>query len=231
MFSDSQLDVLRQFDTPTMCNAIELILPERRGLGFTIDPFVCHDVLAPPIVGYARTGTMRAMQPSGRSGDDDLAARIGYYRHIAEQPGPTITVIEDIDPHPGFGALWGEVNSNLHRALGSLGVITNGSIRDIDDWAAGFQALAGMVNPSHGWVHTVQYAIAVTVHGMEVHPGDLIHADRHGAVVVPPEAVDQIASTVAAIARAEARLIEPAKAGTLDIAALVELLSPTGHDH
>lgn len=231
MFTDTQLDVLRAFDTPTMCNAIEVICPERRGLGFTIDLVVCLDPTAAPIVGYARTGTMRALQPSGRNASDDLDVRIGYYRHIAEGPGPTITVIEDIDPHPGFGALWGEVNSNLHRALGSLGVVTNGSIRDIDDWADNFQALAGMVNPSHGWVHVVDYGIPVTVHGMQVKPGDLIHADRHGAVVVPPEAVAEIEATVASIARAEARLIEPAKAGTLDIEMLVSLLNPKGNDH
>lgn len=229
--SEGALDQLRQFDTPTMCNAIEVLRPDRRGFGYTVAPLVCHDPAAPPMVGFARTGTMRAMHPADRTPEQDLEVRLGYYRHIAEGPGPTITVIEDLDPIPGYGALWGEVNSNVHRALGSLGVITNGSIRDVDDWADGFGALAGMVNPSHAWVHVEEYAVPVTVAGMAVRPGDLIHADRHGAVVVPLDTVDRIPETVEKIAAAEARLIDPAKAGTLDIDTLVGLLSPRGHDH
>jgi regulator of RNase E activity RraA len=230
MCSSEQLAVLRSFDTPTMCNAIELICPQRRGSGFTVDPLFSLDPAAGPMVGYARTATMRAMRPSGRTGSADVDVRVGYYQHIAEGPGPTVTVIEDLDPHPGYGALWGEVNSNVHRALGSLGVITNGSIRDLDDWADGFQALAGSVGPSHGFVHVVDYDVSVTVAGMQVKPGDLVHADRHGAVVVPPEAVDQIATTVAAITKAEHRLIDPAKAGELTIERLVSMLRPEG-DH
>ena len=120
------ITALREFDTPTICNAIEVIDPDRRARGFTTKPFLCHDPSLPPIVGYARTATIKATEPSGRSKAEDLATRIGYYTHIAEAPGPTVTVIEDIDEQVGFGALWGEVNSNLHKGLGSVGVITNG---------------------------------------------------------------------------------------------------------
>ena len=117
---------LSEFDTPTICNAIEVIAPERRTHGFTTKPFLCHDPSLPPIVGYARTATIKATAPSGRSKAEDLSTRIGYFRHIAEAPGPTVTVIEDIDEQVGFGSHWGEVNSNLHKGLGSVGVITNG---------------------------------------------------------------------------------------------------------
>ena len=224
------LKTLQSFDTPTICNALEIVAPARRTTGFSIEPFVCREPAAPPMVGYARTATIRAREQSGRASADDLGVRVGYYRHMAEQPGPTITVIEDLDTIPGFGAWWGEVNSNVHRGLGSLGVITNGSIRDIDDWADGFGALAGSINPSHAWVHCVEYGVPVRVHGMDVSPGDLVHADRHGAVVVPHEAAAHIAAAVAKIAAREAVLIEAAQRPGFDIDALVKLLDPRG-DH
>ncbi|HAF69694.1 MAG TPA: acyl transferase, partial [Acidimicrobiaceae bacterium] len=138
-----ELAALREFDTPTICNAIEVIAPERRVEGFTTKPFICHDPALPPMVGYARTAKIMATEPSGRNKADDLETRIGYFSHIAERPTPTVTVIEDIDDPVGFGAHWGEVNSNVHKGLGSVGVVTNGSIRDVDMWAEGFGAIAG----------------------------------------------------------------------------------------
>lgn len=226
----SLLTTLQGYDTPTICNALEIVAPHRRATGFSIEPFVCHDPAAPPMVGYARTATIRAKEPSGRAPADDMARRIEYYRHMADGAGPTITVIEDLDGHVGFGAWWGEVNSNLHKGLGSLGVITNGSIRDIDDWADGFGALAGSVNPSHAWVHVVDVAVDVNVHGMDVAPGDLVHADRHGAVVIPHDAAGQIRDAADKIAAREAVLIEASQAPDFDIDALVKLLDPRG-DH
>ena len=124
------LDALRELDTPTVCNALEIVAPHRRAYGYTTAPLVCPDPDT-VMVGYARTATIRANAPSGRSGEADLAMRVGYYRHMAEGPHPTITVIEDIDASPGYGAWWGEVNSSIHAGLGSLGVVTNGSIRDL----------------------------------------------------------------------------------------------------
>jgi regulator of RNase E activity RraA len=230
MLDADLLNTLRTFDTPTVCNALEIVAPHRRARGFTTTPLVCRDPSAPPMVGYARTATIRARESSGRLPAEDLAVRISYYRHMAEGPGPTITVIEDLDTRPGYGAWWGEVNSTVHRGLGSLGVVTNGSIRDIDDWAEGFGALAGSVGPSHAWVHVVEYAIPVEVHGMEVRPGDLIHADRHGAVVVPLDVAAGIADAVERIAGREAVLIEASQRPDFDIDSLVRLLDPSG-DH
>ena len=95
-------------------------------------------------------------------------------------------MIQDIDgPDVGYGAFWGEVQSNVHKALGCLGVITDGSIRDIPQWAPGFQALAGSIGPSHAWVHAESFGGEVRVAGMTVRSDDLIHADRHGAIVIP----------------------------------------------
>ncbi len=228
--SDPVLDALRKLDTPTVANALEIVAPQRRAYGFTTSPLVCPNPDAPPMVGYARTATIRAAAHSGRSGDEDLAMRVGYYRHIAEAPQPTITVIEDIDASPGYGAWWGEVNSSIHAGLGSLGVITNGSIRDLADWAPGFGALAGSIGPSHSWVHVVEYAVPVTVHGMSVRPGDLIHADRHGAVVVPPEVAADVPAAAAKIAGAEHVLIDAARSPDFTIDRLTALLDPKG-DH
>ena len=228
--SPDVLDALRALDTPTVCNALEIAAPHRRAYGYTTSPLVCPNPDAPPMVGYARTGTIRANAPSGRSGDEDLAVRVGYYRHMAEGPQPTITVISDIDASPGYGAWWGEVNSSIHAGLGSLGVITNGSIRDLEDWAPSFGALAGSIGPSHAWVHVVEYAVPVTIHGMSVRPGDLIHADRHGAVVVPSEAAADVPEAAARIAAAERVLIDAARGDGFTIDQLTSLLDPKG-DH
>jgi regulator of RNase E activity RraA len=213
-----------ELDTPTICNALEVVAPERRSWGYTTTPLVCPWPDLPPIVGYARTARVSALHPSGRSAAVDRGARIAYYRHIAEGPGPTITVIEDIDPEPGYGAWWGEVNSNVHKGLGSLGVITNGSIRDIADWADGFQALAGSIGPSHAHVHVVDHGEAVTVAGMHVRPGDLVHADRHGAVVIPSDVAARLSSAAAEIAAAERRLIDASQADDFDVEVLTRLL-------
>ena len=126
------------------------------------------------------------MLASGLPAAEQQQRRIAYYEYVGTGPGPRINVIQDIDgPDAGFGAFWGEVQSSVHKALGSLGVITDGSIRDIAQWAPGFQALAGSIGPSHAYVHAENFGGEVRVAGMTVRSGDLIHADRHGAVVIP----------------------------------------------
>jgi regulator of RNase E activity RraA len=220
---------LARFDTPTICNALEVVAPGRRGHGFTVHPLVCVHPQAKPIVARARTATIRAATPSEL---DPAAARraiLEYYRYVGAPPHPTITVIEDLDPVPGTGAWWGEVHTHVHRGLGSLGVITNGSVRDLDAVASDFQVLAGKVGPSHAHVHPVDVGVPVTVAGMRVAPGDWIHADRHGAVVIPPEVVEQLPAAVEAIARRERALIEASQKPGFDVARLESLL--TGQDH
>ncbi|MDH3679463.1 MAG: RraA family protein [Acidimicrobiia bacterium] len=228
--NEAELAALRALDTPTVCNALEVVAPDRRGGGYSVEPFFCPRPELQPIVGYARTGTIRAMQPSDRTPAEDTDARLDYYDHVAEGPGPTITVIEDLDAVPGYGAWWGEVNTNIHKGLGSLGVITNGSIRDLDDAAAGFQMLAGMANPSHAWVRVVSHGVPVTVHGLTINPGDLVHADRHGAVVIPHEVATQLPEAAAKIAAQERRVITAAQQGDFSAAKLREMLGGrTGH--
>ena len=230
--TQADLDALAAFDTPTICNALELVRPERRGHGFTVRPF---SVLAPdlkPMVGFARTVRIRASQPDTREG----ASRLPYYEYVADnsQPfdrAPRIVVIEDLDPLPGVGAFWGEVHTAVHLGLGCLGCVTNGCYRDVTDSAEGFQILGGMVNPSHAYVHPVDFGGPVAVHGMLVEHGDLIHADLHGAVVVPADAVKEIPAAVDLIARREARILAAARAPGFGIDALRAALGEAADIH
>lgn len=224
LLTDAQLDALRALDTPTVCNALEVVSPERRGSGYTVQPFFCPRPELGSMVGYARTATMRSMQPSEASAADATETRLAYYEHIGDGPKPTITVIEDLDAVPGYGAWWGEVNTSIHKGLGSLGVITNGSIRDLDDAADGFHMLAGMAGPSHAWVRIEEHGVTVTVHGMTVNPGDLIHADQHGAVVVPIDVADKVPAAAAKIAEGEQVIISASQQPGFSAATLRELL-------
>jgi regulator of RNase E activity RraA len=147
----SVLEALARYDTPTICNAMEIVAPERRLIGYTTKPLVCPFPDLPAMVGYARTVTIRSVLKSTLPADEQAKRRIGYYEYVGTGFGPRITVIQDIDgADAGYGAFWGEVQSNVHKALGCLGVITDGSIRDIPQWAPGFQALAGSVGPVGG---------------------------------------------------------------------------------
>jgi regulator of RNase E activity RraA len=135
------LEALARHDTPTICNALEIVAPERRLIGYTTKPLVCPFPDLPPMVGYARTTTIRSVAASGLPAAEQQARRLAYYEYVGTGYGPRISVIQDIDgADAGFGAFWGEVQSAVHKALGCLGVITDGSIRDIDQWAPGFQA-------------------------------------------------------------------------------------------
>lgn len=229
MPSTEILDALRRYDTPTVCNALESVAPERRGYGYTTQPLFCGHPELPPMVGYARPATIRAVQPAQRNADAVRAAQLAYYEYMAEPPHPTVTVIQDLDPSPGYGAWWGEVNTHVHRGLGSLGLVTNGSVRDLDQVAEGFQLLAGSVGPSHAYVHPVEWGVPVQVAGMSVQPGDLIHADRHGAVVVPADAAARVPDAAEVIMRGESVLIEASKKPDFGFSVLRKLL--TGADH
>lgn len=229
MVDEAVLSALSEFDTPTLCNAMEIVAPERRATGFTRTPLFCVHPGLGPIVGYARTARIRSGTPSGRSEADRLAFDAAYYRYMAEAPHPTVSVVEDVDPEPGLGAWWGEVHTHVHRGLGSLGVVTNGSVRDLDQVAEGFQVLAGGVVPSHAHVHGVDFGEPVEVAGMRVVPGDLIHADRHGALVVPPDAAEALPEAARSVMASERVLIEASKADGFGPDVLERLLKGPSH--
>jgi regulator of RNase E activity RraA len=210
MVSESQFAFLRSIDTPTVCNLIEIVAPERRGAGYTAVHLHCPFPDLPPMVGFAKTVTIRARDAV--SGPSYMQKRMDYLDYVAAAPNPSVVMIEDKDEPPGYGAFWGEVQSNVHKALGCLGTITNGSIRDIPAIPQGFQMLAGSLSPSHAYVHVVEFGISVKIHGMETNSGDLIHADRHGAVVVPADKVDAMQAAADKLAATEARIIAAARA-------------------
>jgi regulator of RNase E activity RraA len=208
--SESQFAFLRSIDTPTACNLIEIVAPERRGAGYTVSHLHCPFPDLPPMVGFAKTVAIRARDKV--SGPSYMQKRMDYLDYVAAAPRPSVVVIEDKDEPPGYGAFWGEVQTNVHKALGCLGTITNGSVRDIPAVAEGFQMLAGSLSPSHAYVHVVEFGAPVTIHGMAVKSGDLVHADRHGAVVVPVDKIGAMQEALDALAKQEARIIAAARA-------------------
>jgi regulator of RNase E activity RraA len=211
MVSQSQLAFLRSIDTPTVCNLIEIVAPERRGTGYTVQHLHCPFPDLPPMVGFAKTVTIRTRDAV--SGPSYMQKRLEYLDYVAAEPRPSVVVIQDLDEPPGYGAFWGEVQTNVHKSLGCLGTVTNGSIRDIAAVALDFQMLAGSIGPSHAYVHVVEFGIPVTIHGMAATSGDLIHADRHGAVVVPAENIDAMQGALDGLMKQEQRIIAAAKSG------------------
>jgi len=229
--TDSLIHDLQQFDTPTVCNALEIVAPKRRGYGFTTKPLVCTRPELPPIVGIARTATIRAAHPSDLRGEPARALSDGYYAYIDEGQKPSIVVIQDLDDERGYGSWWGEVNSNIHSGFGCLGVITDGSVRDLPDIAEGFQMMADRVGPSHAYVHVVDYSRPVTVAGMRVAHGDLIHCDQHGAVVIPHDVAAKIKPAAEEIARRERVIISAAQTPGFDIEKLREAQGTAAEIH
>ena len=203
---------LMKLDTPTVCNALEIVAPERRGYGYTVQPLVCTRPELPPMVGIARTASIRAQHPSDLKGAEARATQDAYYAYVDEGPKPAIMVIQDLDGESrGYGSWWGEVNSAIHKGMGCLGLVTDGSVRDLPDIAEGFQMLADRVGPSHAFVHPVDFGRPVTVAGMRVEHGELIHADQHGAVVIPWDVAAAVPAAAADIARREAVIISAAR--------------------
>jgi regulator of RNase E activity RraA len=226
-FTAADLEILRQWDTPTICNGLEIVAPQRRAVGFTVEPMVAADPKLKPIVGLARTGLIRAKQaPAG-----PIPPREDWYDYVAAADFPTIAVIQDIDDRPGYGAFWGEVQSTVHLALGVQGCVTNGSFRDLDMLAPGFQIVGGRIGPSHAHVHMVQMRCQVNVFGMLAGDGDVVHADFHGAVVVPAEAVKKLPAAIDLISRREKVILDMAKAPDFTSAKMREALRKAGEIH
>ena len=204
------------FDTPTVCNALEFLAPARRGYGFTTEPLFCLRP-AQRTVGVARTATIRSAHPNDVVGDAARELSDAYYAYIDAGPKPSVVVIHDADQRPGYGAFWGEVNSAIHKGLGCECLITDGSVRDLPDVAEGFQMLAGRVGPSHAHVHVVDFGRPVDVAGMRVRDGDLIHADQHGAVVIPHDVAARVAPAARGLQARERVIIEAARAPGFNI--------------
>ena len=210
------LSLLRKVDTPTVCNAIEVVQGQRGFNQFTRGTIEASVPEAGAIVGYARTAKIAAVAPPEEAADIIKARRMAYYKHMAEGPRPAIAVVEDIDYPQAIGAYWGEVNTTIHKGFGMSGALTNGVMRDLGDMAPDFPVLAGSIGPSHGFVHVKEIGTAVSVFSLTIRDGDLVHADRHGAVVIPDDVVDRLAAAIHKMQETEQLILGPARQDGFD---------------
>jgi regulator of RNase E activity RraA len=208
--ANALFEQLRQFDTPTICNALEVVRGARTISGFTRRGLIASRAGAHAIIGYARTAAIRS-SAAAPDPAEQRGKRLAYYEYIAQQPQPSIAVVQDIDSLVGVGAFWGEVNTHVHWGLGCIGAVTNGSMRDLDAMRPEFQCLAGMLSPSHAFVHLVDFGKPVDVFGMSVSDGDIVHADRHGAVAIRPGELEKLPAAIDLMARREKCVLDAAK--------------------
>ena len=208
---DSLLTLLRRVDTPTVCNAIEMVEGKRGFDRFTRGTVLCSDPAGGAMVGYARTAKIAALAPPTEAPEMIKERRMNYYRHMASGPRPAIAVIEDLDGQNAIGAFWGEINTTVHKGLGLSGALTNGVMRDLGDLPQGFPVVAGSVGPSHGFVHVREIGTNVNVFGLAIADGELVHADRHGALVIPSAYVTDLGAAISKLLEVEQLVLGPAR--------------------
>lgn len=218
MLDQDLLDLLRRVDTPTVCNAIEVVQGQRGFDRFTRGTLLCSAPDAGAMVGYAVTAKIAALAPSTDPADVVRARRMAYYKAMAEGPKPSVAVVEDVDFPNCIGAYWGEVNTQIHKAFGMSGALTNGVMRDLADMAPGFPVVAGSIGPSHGFVHVREIGTPVTIHGLTVQDGELIHADRHGAVVIPADVIAGLKAGIETLFASERIVLDATAKGAMDFA-------------
>jgi len=215
--SDQELENLEVWSTPAISNAIETFNVRPRNEGFMLG-IKCVFPDFKPMVGYACTATMLADYPPA---ERDRGATLAHWDNILKTPRPRVVVIHDLDQPRCIGSLWGEVNANIHKALGCLGVVTDGGVRDLDEVnELGFHFFAADVIPSHAYVHIVDSGIPVKVGGLVVNNGDLIHADKHGVVVIPHEIARDVPRACQEVEDRERRIINFCQSPEFDIEAL-----------
>ena len=213
------LAALRRLSTPTVSNAIELFNVRPRNEGFLSPDIRCLFPDFGVMVGHAVTLRFAAEQPAARPG-----SRYESWKYILGIPEPRVLVLQDLDQPPGAGAYLGEVMATIHRRLGCIGAVTNGFVRDLDEVRPlGFHFFAAGVCVSHAYVHLVDFGTPVKVGGRIVRPGDLLHADKHGVLVVPKEIADKIPEAAAQVAEREQRLIAHCNAPDFSIEELKRL--------
>lgn len=192
MITHADLLQLKRWNTPTIYNGWEQIT-NRDPAADAFNPEETRDFMPQmgPMVGYAVTVVIEPSNKSHREANPE--AWNEYRRYVGSIDGPKIVCVQDLDKPRVIGSFWGEVNSNAHRALGCVGTIVDGAIRDVDEMTnAGFKALARRFCVGHAHVHPVRWGCEVEVFGRTVKPGDLIHADKHGFLVIAPEEQDEI---------------------------------------
>lgn len=199
------IDALKKITSPSVANAIETFNVRPRSEGFMSSEVKSLFPELGPLVGYAVTALIRA-EPQPLPGH--RTSTFAWWDYVLSIPAPRVIVVHDLDDPRGQGAQWGEVQANIHQALGCAGAITDGSVRDLDEVRAlGFQFAAAHVSVSHAYVHMVDFGLPIKVGGLWVKPGDLVHADQHGVVTIPPEIAPRIAEAVAKVDADERKII------------------------
>lgn len=218
------LDALRAIDTCVVSNAIETFELRLRNTGFADARIRCMFDDLPPLVGYAATARLRSGDPpmSGSAYHD----RGDWWNSILQVPAPRIVVLEDMDKPPGVGAFLGDMHAAILNALGCVGYVTDGAVRELPRVRAlGFQLFAGNVAVSHAYAHIFDFGSPVKIGGLEVKPGDLLHGDRHGILTVPNEIAPQIPGVAARLQRAEQRIIDFCRSKDFSVDRLRQLMS------
>ena len=215
------IDALRKISSPSVANAIETFSVRPRSQGFMSSEIRALFPELGPLVGHAVTALIRA-EPQPLQGH--RASTFAWWDYVLSIPAPRVIVVHDLDDPRGQGAQWGEVQANIHRALGAVGVVTDGSVRDLDEVRAlGFQFAAAHVSVSHAYVHMVDFGLPIKVGGLWVKPGDLVHADQHGVVTIPPDLAPKIAEAVGRVEADERQIIACCQARDFSVEKLREL--------
>lgn len=222
---DGLLELMQKVDTPTVCNAIEVAQGKRGFDRYTKGTMFSSDVDAPAIVGFARTAQIAGRVAPTEPADVIRARRLDYFRTMADGPRPAIAVVEDIDEPHCVSAWWGEVHTTVHKGLGMAGALTNGVMRDLGDMPDGFPVIAGSIGPSHAFVHVRSLGGTVNIRGMQVAQGDLIHADRHGGLVVPPDVIPHLKDAIQKLLDTENIILAPARQPDFNIEKLLDAWS------
>lgn len=216
------LDALRCLDTCTVSNAIETFQLRLRNAGFANSRVRCVFEDFPPMVGYAATARLRSGEPPITG---SYHHRADWWNSILRVPAPRIAVLEDLDEPPGIGAFLGDMHAAILKALGCVGYVTNGAVRQLPRVRdMGVQLFAGNVAVSHAYAHIFDYGSAVKVGGLEVTPGDLLHGDRHGVLVVPKEIAAEIPAAAAKVQAAEHRIIRLCQSQEFSVEKLRQVL-------
>lgn len=203
-------------DTPTVCNALIALDPSLKGTNYTLDPVVAADTAMPSFTGYALTAKINSSEAPADDEDTLLARRFAYYRYLEQARKPAVVVMQDCGTRRGYGSFWGEINVSVHKAMGLCGAITDGAIRDLGSLRSDFHLIGGNVCPGSGFGHLVAFDTPVSVFGLPVHPGDLIHADRHGCVVVPSQLAADLPTAIARLMKRERTFLATVNAPAVD---------------
>jgi 4-hydroxy-4-methyl-2-oxoglutarate aldolase len=203
----AQIETLRRFDTCTVANAIEEFKVRLRNEGYTRPGLRCVNGSFPPVLGYAATCRVKAADPPVTGGY--YFHRTDWWTAIESLPAPRIAVIQDLDPPPAVGACVGEVHAAILKAFQCVGVVTNGAVRNLPAVAAmGFPMFAGSAAVSHAYMHMIDFGGEVVIFGLKIRPGDLLLADCHGAISIPPEIAEELPARVAQVHAERQRIVD-----------------------